>query len=343
MSGRAAGRMPRGLLRADARRSRLRGGGRRRRVSRRPRRGGAGGVRDRLPLTWTRIEHAGRSAAKNLAVLLAPRRARAVLRRRRLARAATCWTSTSAPTSATRRGDRGPRLHRLGAGTRGHAADALPDRRRPAALLLRSFETGQRIDWRGFWEGRVSSKRSLHLRHGLHDQRLDYSIDVEMAWRLRATASRSSTTPAARSFMARPIDFEEFCRRIEAKGRAQAAIAPLHDDPEIREYTKVEDAVDAGRRRGRARRRDRGIEQVAAELEARSRLGRRPWRELHRRYREAFTAATPRASRRMLHGASPRAVRRTTGGRPPAEPVSPNGRRPRLHGGDTGRWRRVPS
>ena len=43
---------------------------------------------------------------------------------------------------------------------------------------------GQELDWRGFWEGRISCKRSFLLRHALHDQRLNYSIDVEMAWRL---------------------------------------------------------------------------------------------------------------------------------------------------------------
>ena len=62
-----------------------------------------------------------------------------------------------------------------------------------------SFEPGERIDWRGFWEGRVSSKRSLHMRHGLHDQRLEYSIDVELAWRLREQGLEVIYHPAARS------------------------------------------------------------------------------------------------------------------------------------------------
>ena len=53
---------------------------------------------------------------------------------------------------------------------------------------------GQVLDWHGFWEGRVSCKRSLLLQHGLHDQRLVYSIDSELAWRLRAPACGSCTT-----------------------------------------------------------------------------------------------------------------------------------------------------
>ena len=43
---------------------------------------------------------------------------------------------------------------------------------------------GQQLDWRGFWEGRLSCKRSLLVTNGLHDQRLAYSIDVEIGWRL---------------------------------------------------------------------------------------------------------------------------------------------------------------
>ena len=45
---------------------------------------------------------------------------------------------------------------------------------------------GQELDWRGFWEGRISCKRAARCATALHDQRLGYSIDVEMGWRLRA-------------------------------------------------------------------------------------------------------------------------------------------------------------
>ena len=58
-----------------------------------------------------------------------------------------------------------------------------------------NLEEGQELDWRGFWEGRISSKRALHLRHGLHDQRLEYSIDVEMGLRLAPTRARGRLPP----------------------------------------------------------------------------------------------------------------------------------------------------
>ena len=39
---------------------------------------------------------------------------------------------------------------------------------------------------RSFWDRRLSCKGWFLLRHGLHDERLDYSIDVELGYRLAA-------------------------------------------------------------------------------------------------------------------------------------------------------------
>lgn len=197
----------------------------------------------RLPIASARIEHSGRSAAKNIGVMLArgevvlffddddlpapdlleqhllaherhPSPSRAVLGR-------TQWNPDL---------EVSPLMHYV----------------TEVGKLLFSYsnlEPGQLLDWRGFWEGRVSSKRALHLRHGLHDQRLEYSIDVEMAWRLaQRHGLEVAYEPAARSFMSRGVDLADFCDRIESKGRAQAAIAKLHDDPRLLEYLQVEGA-----------------------------------------------------------------------------------------------------
>jgi GT2 family glycosyltransferase len=145
---------------------------------------------------------------------------------------------------------------------------------------------GQRLDWRGFWEGRLSCKRSLLMRHALHDQRLVYSIDVEMAWRLAPLGLEVRYHEAARSHMARPIDLAQFCARIEAKGRAQARIALLHDDPVIRSYTKVDNAADLWAAAAPAL--DDTLSRVQ-ELEA-SDLQPDERAELYRLYRELFAA-----------------------------------------------------
>ena len=201
--------------------------------------------RDELQVVGLRIEHAGRSAAKNHAVLLA--RAPIVLFFDDDDRAAPDYLERHLAGHAAKPGEAVAIL--------GHT-DWAPELE-PTPLmhyitdvdrLMFAYERlgdGQELDWRGFWEGRISCKRSLLVRHGLHDQRLGYSIDVEMGWRLAPFGLRVIYDSSARSLMARPIDFDAFCDRTEAKGRAHAIIAALHPGTEI--ATRL-----AARRRGEA-------------------------------------------------------------------------------------------
>ena len=136
-----------------------------------------------------RIEHAGRSAAKNHAVLLA--RAPIVLFFDDDDRAAPDYLERHLAGHAAKPGEAVAIL--------GHT-DWAPELELTPLMhyitdvdrLMFAYERlgdGQELDWRGFWEGRISCKRSLLLRHGLHDQRLGYSIDVEMGWRLGPSGS----------------------------------------------------------------------------------------------------------------------------------------------------------
>jgi len=197
---------------------------------------------EQLPLTWVRIDHGGRSTAKNLAIELArgdvvllfdddDRAAPDLIERHLAAHEAesdealavlghTDWAPELAVT---------PLMHFL------TDVDKL-------LFAYGNLTDGQLLDWRGFWEGRLSVKRSLLLRRGLHDQRLAYSIDVELAWRLAPAGLAVRYVAAARSVMARSVDLEQFCARIEAKGRAAARFAQLHDTPEIRAYTRIDRA-----------------------------------------------------------------------------------------------------
>jgi glycosyltransferase involved in cell wall biosynthesis len=252
------------------------------------------GFAARLPLTWVQIEHAGRSAAKNLALLLA--RGDVVL---------FFDDDDLAAPDLLAEHLQGHKLHPAeGTAILGHTEWSPELRVSPLMHYLTdvdkmlfsygNFEDGQRLDWRGFWEGRISSKRSLHLRHGLHDQRLAYSIDIEMAWRLSRHGLEVIYRPSACSFAARPIDFDAFCKRHEAKGRAQAMIAALHNDREILAYTQVENAA---QRWQAARSTLEAVVTRARELEAtlddalagggelESRLA-----EVHHCYRTAFQA-----------------------------------------------------
>lgn len=244
----------------------------------------------RLPVVATRIEHSGRSAAKNLGTMLA--RADVVL----------IFDDDDVPA---------PEL--LETHLRAHALDPTetvavlgrtewsPDLRVTPLMhyvtevgrLMFSYgnlSPGERYGWRCFWEGRISVKRSLLLRHGLHDQRLDYSIDVELGWRLAQHGLEVVYVPEALSFMARPVDFPTFCERSEAKGRAGARIAVLHESDELVKYAGLSEAED----------RWRALEPRLPELEARvhdleaaaEAGGAESLEELHTCYREVFAAYT---------------------------------------------------
>ena len=144
---------------------------------------------------------------------------------------------------------------------------------------------GQVLDWHGFWEGRVSCKRSLLLRQALHDQRLDYSIDVELAWRLRSTGLRVLYDASAVSLMARPVDTDAFGKRCEAKGRAHATVAALHAGTEIASRLVPPGAADLWRAKKHT---VDALRRRTADLEAAVAADGRALPELHASYRELF-------------------------------------------------------
>jgi glycosyltransferase involved in cell wall biosynthesis len=238
-----------------------------------------------LQLVTLRIDHAGRSAAKNHAVMLA--RAPIVLFFDDDDRAAPDYLERHLAGHERNPGD--------GTAILGHTEWA-PELERSALMhfitdvdrLMFSYgrmSDGQELDWRGFWEGRISCKRALLMRHGLHDQRLAYSIDVEMGWRLSPAGLRVVYDSTARSFMARGIDFDAFCDRTEAKGRAHAVIASLHVGSEIAERLGIEDAAKVWEE-GRAD--EARLRHRVAELEARSIVFPDALPQLHDAYRAAF-------------------------------------------------------
>jgi glycosyltransferase involved in cell wall biosynthesis len=209
-----------------------------------------GAVLDRhaanLPLRRTRLPGCGRSAAKNLGVQLA--RGDLVLflddddRLEPGALAAYLAARRAAPAEEL------PRLAVLG------HTDWAPELERTPLMhhltevgcqlfAYPALETGTPLDWRHFWEGRLLVPRSLLILEGLHDQRLDYTIDVELGRRLdRRAPITVRYAPEARGVMARAVSLDDAVRRSRAKGRAQWRIAELHPgDDELARYCGVHD------------------------------------------------------------------------------------------------------
>lgn len=264
---------------------------------------------DNLQVVGLRIEHAGRSAAKNHAVLLA--RAPIVL---------FFDDDDRAQPDYLERHLAGHVAHpHEGTSILGHT-DWAPELEATPLMhyitdvdrLMFAYERlgdGQVLDWRGFWEGRISCKRSLLLRHGLHDQRLNYSIDVEMAWRLSPAGLRVVYDSSARSLMARPIDFDAFCERSRAKGRAHAIIAALHSGTEIASRLKLGDAARLWEERHAT---EVDLRKRVAALEIRCLTDDSALSELHRAYRDAFRLLNAKGVATMNEGAPTVAEKPTT-------------------------------
>lgn len=238
-----------------------------------------------MSVTGLRISHAGRSAAKNIAVMLA--RAPIVLFFDDDDRATPDYLERHVDAHAAKPGD--------GVAILGHTEWAPELELSPLMhyitdvdRLMFAYERlgdGQELDWRGFWEGRISCKRAFLLRHALHDQRLVYSIDIEMGWRLAPAGLRVVYDANARSYMARPIDFDAFCRRTEAKGRAHALIAALHAGTEIAERLHVDDAAKIWDEQGDQ---EPLLRHRATELEGRATDNPSVLPDLHEAYRRVF-------------------------------------------------------
>jgi glycosyltransferase involved in cell wall biosynthesis len=240
---------------------------------------------DRLQIVGVRIPHAGRAAAKNLAVMLA--RAPVVLFFDDDDRAAPDYLERHVAGHHARPDEAVAVL--------GHT-DWAPELARTPLMhyvidvdrMLFAYERlrdGQVLNWHGFWEGRVSCKRSLLLHHGLHDQRLGYSIDVELAWRLRGTGLRVVYDASAMSLMARPIDVDAFGERAEAKGRAHATVAALHPGTEIASRLVPAGTTELWRDKHHA---VEPLRRRIAALEASAAATGSALSELHNTYRELF-------------------------------------------------------
>jgi hypothetical protein len=147
---------------------------------------------------------------------------------------------------------------------------------------------GQAYDYRFFWGGRSSCKRSLLVRAGGFRPEFTFgSEDIEAGFRIcrmlgRERQPRPATDLAthaavervglvviydsqSRQHVIRPLTYDEFCQRCERQGRSQWQFASFYDDPRAAEWCGT---VDAHRRWEEVR--DRLPMQVARvrELEA---------------------------------------------------------------------------
>ncbi|MBN2298378.1 MAG: glycosyltransferase, partial [Deltaproteobacteria bacterium] len=105
------------------------------------------------------------------------------------------------------------------------------------------LKDGQECDFTYFWGGRSSCKRSLLVKHGVFDQQFRFgSEDIELGFRLSRFGLKVIFNRQAKSYMLRPVTYEQFCQRCIKQGRSQYFFSKKHNVPLIRQYCMVEKA-----------------------------------------------------------------------------------------------------
>lgn len=138
------------------------------------------------------------------------------------------------------------------------------------------LQHGAVYDYRFFWGGRASCKKSLLVRAGGFRPQFTFgSEDIEAAYRIsrmlgrerqprtvavQRAAAGAAKAPAdvpparehvemvvihdrlARQQMIRPLTYEDFCRRCHRQGRSQWQFSRFYDDPRVAEWCGTVDA-----------------------------------------------------------------------------------------------------
>ena len=104
---------------------------------------------------------------------------------------------------------------------------------------------GDILDYKNFWGGRTSCKRSFLLNHGIFNPVFKFgNEDTEIGYRLSRYNLRVVYNANAIAYMIRPIDFEGFCQRLIKQGKSNYICSTLHHDKEVQEWCEVAGVAD---------------------------------------------------------------------------------------------------
>lgn len=107
------------------------------------------------------------------------------------------------------------------------------------------IKDGDVLDYKNFWGGRTSCKRSFLLNHGIFNPLFTFgNEDTELGYRLSKHNLKIVYNANAIAYMIRPIDFEGFCRRLIKQGKSNYISSRLHRDKEVDEWCEVAGAAD---------------------------------------------------------------------------------------------------
>ncbi|TFE68014.1 glycosyltransferase family 2 protein [Methylacidiphilum caldifontis] len=100
---------------------------------------------------------------------------------------------------------------------------------------------GEIYDWKTFWSGRISVKRSFLIEGGIFNPIFSFLEDVELGWRLSKRGLKVVYNKKARTILARNPGFEGICQRERCKGKYHYLFGYLYDDQEVKEYSRIKD------------------------------------------------------------------------------------------------------
>jgi GT2 family glycosyltransferase/glycosyltransferase involved in cell wall biosynthesis len=104
-----------------------------------------------------------------------------------------------------------------------------------------NLKDGQALDFTYFWGGRSSCKKSLLVKHGIFNQLFRFgSEDIELGYRLSNFGLKVIYNANAKSFMIRPLTYDQFCQRCIKQGKSQYIFSKMHPDPTIQNYCMMD-------------------------------------------------------------------------------------------------------
>lgn len=102
------------------------------------------------------------------------------------------------------------------------------------------IKNGDVLDYKNFWGGRTSCKRTFLLKHGIFNPVFKFgNEDTELGYRLSKQNLKVVYNANAVAYMIRPVDFDGFCQRLIKQGRSNLVCSRLHVAPEVQEWCEV--------------------------------------------------------------------------------------------------------
>jgi hypothetical protein len=103
-----------------------------------------------------------------------------------------------------------------------------------------SLNHGDILDYRFFWMGRSSCKKSFLMKYGTFNPLFRIFEDVDLPFRLSKHGLKMVYNQKAVTYMIRSFQFEDFCRRCIQQGKAYYLCSLMHPETEIQQFCLLE-------------------------------------------------------------------------------------------------------